>query len=170
MVFKSGFVEVIIVRIRNAEKKDVKKVLNLLNQVLELHAKIRPDIFIPGTTKYTEDELLEIFVAENRRTYVAVDDTGNVLGYVFCIIIEQPHSINMVPFTSLFIDDLCIDSAARGRHIGKALFEYVKKEAEQLGCYEITLNVWEGNDAAKKFYERIGMKPKETIMEYILDK
>lgn len=33
--------------IRNAQSKDTEKILNLLQQVLELHAKIRPDIFIP---------------------------------------------------------------------------------------------------------------------------
>ena len=40
----------------------------------------------------------------------------------------------MVPFTSLFIDDLCVDAKARGQHIGESLFEYVKSEAKRLGC------------------------------------
>ena len=155
-------------RIRNAEKKDITGVLNLLKQVLELHAAIRPDIFIPGTTKYTEKELLEIFSDNHRRTYVAVDENDNVLGYAFCIIREQPNSNNMVPFTSFFIDDLCVDGSVRGRHIGRELFEYVRQEAKNLGCYEITLNVWEGNNNEKSFYEKIGMKPKEIQMEYIL--
>ena len=82
---------------------------------------------------------------------------------------EQPYSNNMVPFTSLFIDDLCVDSAARGQQIGKSLFEFVKEEAKALGCYEVTLNVWEGNDGAKAFYDKMGMKPKETQMEFILE-
>ena len=47
-------------------------------------------------------------------------------------------------------------------------FEYVKKEAEQMGCYEVTLNVWSGNTSAEKFYEKMGMKTKERQMEYIL--
>ena len=48
---------------------------------------------------------------------------------------KQPFSNNMVPFTSLFIDDLCVDAKARGQHIGESLFEYVKGEAKRLGCY-----------------------------------
>ena len=82
---------------------------------------------------------------------------------------EQPFSNNMVPFKSLFIDDLCVDQEARGQHIGESLFEYVKSEAKQLGCYEVTLNVWSGNTSAEKFYEKMGMKTKERQMEYILD-
>ena len=60
----------------------------------------------------------------------------------------------MVPFKSLFIDDLCVDQEARGQHIGESLFEYVKSEAKQLGCYEVTLNVWAGNTPAEKFYKK----------------
>ena len=39
--------------IRKAEEKDIPRLLALLGQVLQIHAEIRPDIFIPGTTKYT---------------------------------------------------------------------------------------------------------------------
>ena len=46
--------------IRKAEEKDIPRILELLKQVLQIHADIRPDIFIPGTTKYTIDELREI--------------------------------------------------------------------------------------------------------------
>ena len=68
----------------------------------------------------------------------------------------------------LFIDDLCVDQQARGQHIGERLFEHVKNEAKQKGCYEVTLNVWTGNISAEKFYEKMGMKTKEKQMEYIL--
>lgn len=155
-------------KIRRAVYKDIAKVSELLSQVLEIHASIRPDIFISGTTKYTNEEFANIIKDDNRPVYVAVDDNDEVLGYVFCILKEQPFSNNMVPFKTLFIDDLCVDSNTRGMHIGQSLFEYVKEEAKRLGCYEVTLNVWEGNDNAKRFYEKMGLKPKETQMEYIL--
>ena len=90
------------------------------------------------------------------------------VGYAFCQLQEQPFSNNMVQFKSLFIDDLCVDQEARGQHIGESLFEYVKSEAKQLGCYEVTLNVWAGNISAEKFYEKMGMRTKERQMEYIL--
>ena len=61
-----------------------------------------------------------------------------------------------------------MDESERGKKVGRQLFEYVKEEARRLGCYEVSLNVWEGNDAARKFYEKMGMKPKETQMEIIL--
>ena len=46
--------------IRKAEEKDILRIIELLGQVLQIHADIRPDIFIPGTTKYTVSELTEL--------------------------------------------------------------------------------------------------------------
>ena len=60
------------------------------------------------------------------------------MGYAFCQLKEQPFSTNMVPFKSLFIDDLCVDKQTRGQHIGESLFDYVKQQAKALGCYEVT--------------------------------
>ena len=134
--------------------------------VLQIHADIRPDIFIPGTTKYTIEELREILKNKEKPIFVAVDEADVCVGYAFCQLQEQPVSNNMVPFKSFYIDDLCVDQEARGQHIGESLFEHVKKEAKQRGCYEVTLNVWTGNTSAEKFYERMGMRTKKRQMEY----
>ena len=154
--------------IRRAGEKDIPRLIELLQQVLDIHAKIRPDIFISGTTKYTDDELLQMILDDRNPIYVAVDEKDLCMGYAFCQLREQPFSNNMVPFTSLFIDDLCVDQSLRGQHIGESLFEFVKAEAKRLGCYEVTLNVWAGNTSAEHFYEKMGMKTKERQMEYIL--
>ncbi len=154
--------------IRMAEKGDIPRLIELLSEVLELHAKIRPDIFIPGTTKYTDEELEALLEDVSKPIYVAADDEDKVLGYAFCQLQEQPASNNMIPFRSMYIDDLCVDSSCRGRHIGEKLFEYVKEEARRLGCYEVTLNVWSGNDGAELFYEKMGMRTMKRYMEYIL--
>ena len=154
--------------IRKANTKDIPRIKELLQQVLEIHANIRPDIFIPGTTKYTEKELEDILSDENRPIYVATSGEDTCIGYAFCILKNQPFSINMVPFKSLFIDDLCVDQNVRGQHIGEKLIEYVKEEAKKIGCYEVTLNVWAGNTLAEKFYEKMGFQTKERQLEYIL--
>lgn len=154
--------------IRKAQEKDVSRIVELLGQVLQIHAEIRPDIFIPDTTKYTEQELATLLKDEKKPIYVAVNEEDVCLGYAFCQVKEQPFSNNMVQFQSLFIDDLCVDRFARGQHIGESLFDYVKQEAKRMGCYEVTLNVWAGNTSAEKFYDKMGMKTKERQLEYIL--
>ena len=153
--------------IRNAQIKDAKRIVSLLSQVLELHAEIRPDIFQTGTTKYTETEVEGIINNESRRTYVAVDENDELIGFALCEV-RDINSHNMVPRKEMYIDDICVDSSARGQHIGSQLFEYVKQKAKKLGCYGITLNVWEGNDNARAFYDKMNMKPRSTMMEFIL--
>ena len=154
--------------IRRAEEKDIPKVIELLNQVLELHAVIRPDIFISGTTKYTEAELIAIFKDNAKPVYVAVDEEDMVRGYVLCVIRKPVASNNMVPHRNIFIDDLCVDNEVRGQKVGQRLFEFVKEEAKKMNCYEVILNVWEGNDNAVNFYRKMGMKTRATLMEIIL--
>ena len=153
--------------IRRANESDCPDILRLLSQVLEIHAALRPDIFISGTTKYTEAELKEIFEDDKRPVYAAFTEDGKLLGYAFCELKEPTKANNIVPYRSLYLDDLCIDESARHMRVGEALFEHVKQEAVRLGCHDVHLNVWEGNDA-RLFYEKMGMKVRKTTMEIIL--
>ena len=142
--------------IRQAQKKDILKVTDLLSQVLEVHAALRPA------------ELEAMFQSEETPVYVAVDDDDAVVGYAFCQWRETPKSGLFVPSRFLYIDDLCVDAPARGQHVGQALVEHVKAEAKKRGCYEVTLNVWAGNDSARHFYERMGFQVQRATMELIL--
>ncbi len=75
---------------------------------------------------------------------------------------------NLQKRKSLYIDDLCVDERARGKGIGRRLYEYVCAWAKAQGCYDLTLNVWEGNDGARRFYENMGMRVMKTGMGTIL--
>ncbi|MCR5771524.1 MAG: GNAT family N-acetyltransferase [Butyrivibrio sp.] len=153
--------------IRRAEQKDLKTVARLLEQVLEIHAKIRPDIFISGTRKYTDDKLIEIFKDDDTPVFVA-EDEGNVLGYCFCEIQERKGIVNMKDVKTLYIDDLCVDESTRGKSVGRKLYEYVLDYAKSIGCYNVILNVWEGNDSARAFYDKMGFKTQKTLLEKVL--
>lgn len=153
--------------IRKAEERDLEAVNGLLRQVLAVHHRGRPDLFRESGKKYTDEELLAIF--ENPQTPVFVYERGGeVLGYVFCAVQHQ-GSGSLQELTTLYVDDLCVHEKARGEHIGKALFEYVKNFAQDRGCHHITLHVWECNPSARAFYESLGFKPQYTSMEMILE-
>lgn len=152
--------------IRCAEEKDLEKIKDLLNQVLMVHHNARPDLFKANCRKYTDDEILEIIADEQKPIFVADED--GILGYAFCIIQEYINDNILTDIKTLYIDDLCVDENARGKHIGKALFEYVTEYAKKIGCYNVTLNVWNGNDSAMKFYEKCGLKTQKVGMEIVL--
>lgn len=152
--------------IRIANEKDTAAVLRLLGQVNRVHHDLRPDLFNLAT-KYTAAELETIFADENTRVFVC-EENGSVLGYVFTVLIDHQGDNMLVPVKELYIDDLCVDEAARGKGVATKLFAYVRQYAREKGCYHITLNVWEGNDSALAFYRKMGMTPQKTKLEIIV--
>ena len=153
--------------IRRAEIKDIPKILDLLKQVNLVHHYGRPDIFKVGT-KYSEIDLKELVLDDNKPIFVCVDDTDDVLGYCFCQFICHEKDAILTDVKTLYIDDLCVDEGKRGLGIGKNLYNYVVEFARQKGCYNLTLNVWSCNLSAIKFYEKVGLVPQKTYLEKIL--
>ncbi len=154
--------------IRRAEKKDIEGINRLLFQVLMVHHLGRPDLFKGNAKKYTDEELLEIIADNNRPVFVGTDETGTIVGYAFCIFQHYLKDQILTDIKTLYIDDICVDETVRGQHIGRQMYEYVLEFARKNGCYNVTLNVWECNPGAKKFYESCGMVPQKTGMETIL--
>lgn len=154
--------------IRFAQEKDIPTLLHLLNEVLNIHADIRPDLFIKNTTKYNDMELTKIIHDTSKPIFVAVNDDDHVLGYGFCMIEDNPQTNNMYAKKTLYIDDICIDEMYRGQHVASTIFKAIKSYAKENHFDNITLNVWEGNDNAKAFYDVMGFKPRKTMMEYTL--
>lgn len=154
--------------IRKAEKNDINGIISLLYQVHAVHAKGRPDIFKSGGIKYTKENIEELLKNENTPIFVLVNEENAVLGYCFCELKTTKEDTSLKKRKTLYIDDLCVDENIRGRHVGTKIYEYVVEYAKSISCDSITLNVWEFNDSAKKFYEKRGLKPLKTIMEQIL--
>ena len=152
--------------VRKADKGDINALIKLLYQADAVHNGIRPDLFKLNTPKYDVQELEAIISDESKPIFVY--DDGGVVGHAFCQLIEVRNHRLLQDIKTLYIDDICVDEAVRGKHIGKALFEYVRDYAKSIGCYNITLNVWEGNDSASAFYKSMGMKVQKTGMETIL--
>ena len=153
--------------IRRAEITDIPDILRLLVQVCNVHQDIRPDIFKRDGVKYTESDLRELLTDESRPVWCAVEDDC-FLGYCFCQWKEYRDSSVSTDRKELYIDDLCVDEAARGKGVATELFRYVTAVAKAAGANFITLNVWEGN-SARSFYDKMGMKPRKTTLELPLE-
>ena len=153
--------------IRFAIPEDVPGILELLRQVGQVHHQGRPDIFRADAQKYGPSQVLAMLDKAETPIFVAVED-GNVLGYCFCQMKTYYRDSVIVDHTTCYIDDLCIDENARGKHIGSALYEAVCRYAKNRDCYSITLNVWSCNPGAMQFYEKLGLKPQKVGMEAIL--
>lgn len=153
--------------IRKANKEDIRGMIALLYQVDAVHHGIRPDLFKSNTPKYNEQEL-ETILNDSSKPIFVYEAENRILGHAFCQITEVKDHRLLQDIKTLYIDDICIDETVRGKHIGTALFEYVRDYAKSIECYNVTLNVWEGNDSALSFYRKMGMQVQKTGMEVII--
>lgn len=152
--------------IRRAENGDISRITELLYQVHKVHSDKRPDLFRRGAKKYTEDELREIIADDERPVFVALLD-GEAAGYAFCVF-QRHGGGSLEDFTTLYIDDLCVDEKYRHEHVGSALYQYVRDFAKKSGCHNLTLNVWECNPGAMNFYKKMGLSVQKTTLEQLL--
>ena len=131
--------------IRRAQYKDIPRILELLAQVDMVHHKGRPDIFKIGT-KYNENELVALLSDEKRPILVSTDQNDDVAGYCFCIYQQHIDNSVLTDIKTLYIDDLCVDEARRGEHIGRELYEAALQLARESGCYNLS-----GEEKGRRF-------------------
>ena len=150
--------------IYQANSSHIPGLIRLLHQVGDVHHRIRPDLFRSGAIKYTETDLEALLAEESSPVFVA-EEGGSVLGYCFCQLREYRESTVLTDRKEIYIDDLCVEEACRGRGIARALYGYVTDWAREIGCTYVTLNVWQGNENAMRFYEKMGMRQRSITME-----
>ena len=154
--------------IRRAVREDIPGILNLLVQVDMVHHLGRPDLFKGPATKYSAAQLEALLPREDTPVFVSVREDGFVEGHAFCVRQQVVGDSVLTDVKTLYIDDICVDEACRGRGVGRALYEHVLAYARENGFHHVTLNVWCCNPGALKFYESLGMKPLKIGMEQLL--
>ena len=156
-----------VLQVRRAGAEDIPAILDLLVQVDMVHHNGRPDLFKGPATKYSAEELENILADAETPVFVCTGPDGRVLGHGFCVLQHTGGRV-MAEHDTLYIDDICVDAAARGQGAGRALYEHILEYAREKGCYNVTLNVWSCNPGAMAFYEKLGLVPYRIGMEKIL--
>ena len=154
--------------IRFAKPSDVPAILDLLRQVGQVHHEGRPDIFRLGAQKYSASEVINLLDDPNNPIFIAAEG-DKVLGYGFCQMISHEKDPVMTDRLELYLDDLCVDESTRGAGVGKAIYNAIRKYAKDRKCHSVSLNVWSCNKTAERFYVNLGLTPRKTYMEELLD-
>ena len=148
-------------QIRNMTLNDYIDVDRLMAQVHQLHVNGRPDLYIDVDHIYSYEQFKEMVENEDMITILAEED-DKVLG--ICMITMRAKTC-MIKRRTAYMEDLCVDESCRGRGIGKALFLHAKEASVKMGAERLDLMVWDFNEDARKFYEKMGMKPQRYIYE-----
>jgi len=135
---------------------EFRKVNKLAKQVHELHVNWRPDLFL-SVDEVISKENFEEMIKDEEIFIAKIQD--EIAGYITFNIKEKSNP-SMRYRKQLQIEAICVDEKARGKGIGTALLEYVKKHGKENGCTDMYLTVNEENEQAIKVYEKFGFKIK----------
>jgi GNAT superfamily N-acetyltransferase len=114
----------------------------------------------------TPDEIVEaerrtlraFFIESPTDTALLIAESDTPLGFVYLetqvdYFTGEPHG---------HVGIIAVDDVAEGRGIGKALLEAAGSWARTRGFRRLTLNVFAGNERARRLYEHAGFEP-ETL-------
>lgn len=149
--------------IRFARMEDYKSVEDIMKQVQDLHIGWRPDIYKECEVVLSYDEFCHSVKME---TLVVAEVENRIVG-LLSYMLRHVESNTQVTRDVLFIDSMAVDEVYRGNGIGRQLFVFIKKIAQEKKLDGIELQVNARNAQAKAMYEKCGFTEKSINMELL---
>lgn len=135
--------------IRTTTEADVPVILSLIRELAEYERE-------PNAVVATEAGLREVlFGAERAAEVLLALDNAQPVGfavyfYNFSTWLGRP---------GLYLEDLFVRPAVRGKGFGRALLERLAQIAKERGCGRMEWAVLDWNDPAIQFYRKLGAEP-----------
>jgi ribosomal protein S18 acetylase RimI-like enzyme len=124
------------------------------DELSEAMTRLVPQLSSSATVPSTE-ELREIVTAEG--TYVLVARDGDrIVGTLTLVTVRIPTGVRA------WIEDVAVESEARGRGVGEALSREAIRIAASRNARTVELTSRASREAANRLYRRIGFEPRET--------
>lgn len=136
--------------------EDFERVNELAVQVHELHVRWDSDLY-KSVEEAISKEYFESKI-NNKEIFIAKIQ-NEIVGYVIFNIAEKDYP-SMRYRKQLSIEAICVDANCRGKGIGTALLEYIKKVGKEKGCTDLYLTVNKENENAINLYEKFGFRVK----------
>jgi ribosomal protein S18 acetylase RimI-like enzyme len=142
--------------IRPARETDYDELCRLMEQVDALHREHLPHLFRkPAGPVRDRDYIVDLIQDEHVGLFVAEGSVG-LLGFVHVLVRHTPPIPLFVDRRFAIVDNLGVDRNSRRAGIGRALMEQAHDWAIRKGAESVELNVYEFNDPAIAFYEKLG--------------
>ncbi len=144
--------------IRKARPEDCALILRFVRD-LALYEKALDEV------RATEADLQGLLFAEHPRVFALICDVdGEAAGFALYFY----NFSSWLGRLGLYLEDLYVAPAQRGKGAGKALLQYLAQQAVAEGCGRFEWNVLDWNEPAIQFYESFGARPQSDWVGYRL--
>ena len=138
----------IMVKIREAERKDCPIILQFIKELAEYEKE--PDA-VEATIEILEESIFE----KQQAKVVLLEEDGQSVGFAL-------YFFNFSTWrgkAGLYLEDLFVRSQYRGKGYGKMLLSYLANQAVEQGCPRFEWIVLDWNKPSIDFYKAMGAKP-----------
>jgi GNAT superfamily N-acetyltransferase len=120
---------------------------------------------MPAAVTATEADLERTLFEDPRRAEAAI---GYCNGAPVGIVVFFHNYSTFLAQPGVYLEDIFVEPAHRGRGFGRALMQYVARIAIERGCARFEWAVLNWNQPAIDFYEKLGAKPQSDWTVYRL--
>ena len=138
----------IMVKIREAERKDCPIILQFIKELAEYEKE--PDA-VEATIEILEESIFE----KQQAKVVLLEEDGQSVGFAL-------YFFNFSTWrgkAGLYLEDLFVRPQYRGKGYGKILLSYLANQAVEQGCPRFEWIVLDWNKPSIDFYKAMGAKP-----------
>ena len=142
--------------VRQAERSDIPRIIELFKQIDDLHLELEPRHFrLPFGERRSGAMMMDLMTDPANELWV-VAEKAQVLAITVLMRRQTVDHPVMRPRIFLLVDIVVVDQAHRGKGVGKLLMEQAEKRAYELGCESLELKVYQSNQKALEWYQKIG--------------
>lgn len=152
------------INIRFAKESELVRVNELRKQVNDLHVEGKPEIFRAGFNDELRDFIYKIWKDPEQKIVVA-ELNGVVCGFAVLHHIHRPENPFMRERDFMDVDEFCVDKEYRRQGIATKMMSFIRNYTKEKGIKRLELNMWEFNQDALAFYEKVGFTTYRRYME-----
>lgn len=150
--------------IRCARLEDINQINIIRKQVNDLHVKAYPKFFKPGFPKAMQEYLKEYINAQNKFLLI-YDDNGLISSYAMVNVVTKPETSYRFQCQYLEIEEIGTLQTHQGKGYATKIIQNIKKIGLERNIHKIELNMWNFNENASKFYEKVGFRTYKKYLE-----
>ncbi len=125
-------------------------------ELAEAFARLLPQLSV--TAKLPSEEHIGNILSNPNNHLFAAKVEGKIVGMLSLVVVDIPTG------RKAWIEDVVVDSEARGLHIGRALVERAIDESQSLGAKSVNLTSNPLRKAAHALYKKCGFEEYDTTV------